>query len=173
MRDSQYRISACMPVGSMISGGCSSANTWQCFKSRLDIVIGKLRLGSKWPGRFKLTGAWCEELLSQMKHAFLFVSQRNWSCLGLRSNCRQQRSRSFRLRIRSYKPWYWWHLIFPLGTKPSCWALGSSLPTSDLRQHTSARHFSSVKWNKGWPREILSKAGGDLTSVSALWGHCS
>lgn len=62
-----------MLVGSMISGGCSSTNTWQCFKSRLDIVIGKLRLGSNCPGRFKLTGAWCEELLSQMKHAFLFL----------------------------------------------------------------------------------------------------
>lgn len=33
----------------------------------------KTEAGKQLPGRFKLTGAWCEELLSQMKHAFLFL----------------------------------------------------------------------------------------------------
>lgn len=114
MWDAQYRVSACMPVGSMISGGCSSTNTWQCFKSRLDIVIGKLRLGSNCPGRFKLTGAGVKNYCLKWNMHFFFVSQRNWSCSGLRSNCRLQRSRSFRLRTRSYKPWYQWHTTLSL-----------------------------------------------------------
>lgn len=173
--DSQYRVSACMPVGSMISGGCSSTNTWQCFKSRLDIVIGKLRLESNCPGRFKLTGAWCEELLSQMKHIFLFCFPKELELL--RTQIQLQAAEISKLQTENQKlqatvP-VTYHLISPLGTKHSCWALGSFLPTPDLYQHTSARSFISVKWSSGWYREILSEAGGDLTAVSALWGHCS
>lgn len=82
----------------------------------------KTEAGKQLPGRFKLTGAWCEELLSQMKHIFLFCFPKELELL--RTQIQLQAAEISKLQTENQKLQAMvpvtYHLISSLGTKHSC-----------------------------------------------------